>query len=267
MSNLKLSNMKEIILRCLMIIGMLFVLNYVVAQDVITHTVERGETLESIAQKYHVTKNDIKKNNPYAEDAFYVGLKLYIPTSTKTQLRANDNGNQNEEINSASSVEPNQYSRNNSSNTVNKPELIRFSYFGLGAYFYDGFENFSLSFGSYGINNLGIGLNIRSNFKFKDNATTYNGDLLLNFSGCLLNKDDITVLITPEIGPSFAWRYVYDDGEIKDKFFVDGFLGIKATLKFKNLIISAGYHLWGPKWKFGKNEKADGFYAQLAANF
>lgn len=91
MSNLKKINMKKSIMHCLMIIGMLFVTNFVVAQEVITHTVERGETLESIAQKYHVSKSDIKKNNPYAEDVFYVGLKLYIP---KTQSEKVENNNQ-----------------------------------------------------------------------------------------------------------------------------------------------------------------------------
>lgn len=263
--------MKELIMRCLMIISMLFVTNCIVAQEIITHTVERGETLESIAQKYHVSKSDIKKNNPYVEDAFYVGLKLYIPASTETQIRDNDNGTQNEENNNVSSVVPNQYSSNDSyktSNTINKPEQERFSYFGLGAYLYDGFENYSLGFGNYGINNIGMGFNIRSNLKFKDNANTLNADVLLNFSGCLLNNDDMTVLVIPEIGPSFASRYVLDDdGKVKNKFYIDGFLGIKAAFRYRSVMISAGYHLWGLKWKFGKKDRADGFYAQLSFGF
>jgi hypothetical protein len=266
MSYLKLSNMKEILMRCLMIVGMLFVTNFVVAQEVITHTVERGETLESIAQKYHVTKSDIKKNNPYVEDAFYVGLKLYIP-NVETQTKSEDVVTQKEVYSNPVSMETPIQESNNSSysvnNVANKPKLERISYFGLGFYSYDGFENYSLSFGNYGINNLGVGANLRSNFKFKDNANTYNGDVLLNFSVCLLNNDDVTVLIIPEVGPSFASRYVYDDGKMKDKFFIDGFLGIKAAFRYKFVMISAGYHLWAPKWKFGKDEKKEGFYAQL----
>jgi len=49
------------------------------AQQQVTHTVMRGETLESIALKYHVTVDAIKKNNPNIGDVFYVGLKLNIP--------------------------------------------------------------------------------------------------------------------------------------------------------------------------------------------
>lgn len=256
--------MKELIFRCLMIIGMLFLTNYVVAQEVITHTVERGETLESIAQKYHVTKSDIKMSNPLVEEAFYVGMKLNIP-NIKTQKLYSGLGTQIEVNKQISTEDPYQETNSTSSiiNTEHKTILERIPFFGLGFYSYDGAENYSLSFGNYGINNIGLGVNLRSNLKFKNNQNTYNGDVLLNFSGCLLNNEDMTVLIIPEIGPSFGFRSVYDDGEVKDKFFVDGFLGIKAAFRYKIVLISAGYHLWAPKWKFGKGEKVDGFYAQL----
>ena len=66
--------------------GILMLLSVLLAEaQQIVHTVQRGETLESIAQKYHVTKEAIVSNNPYADDAFYVGLKLYIPESDTSE--------------------------------------------------------------------------------------------------------------------------------------------------------------------------------------
>lgn len=145
----------------------------------------------------------------------------------------------------------------------NDDENESIGYYGLGFYSYDGGENYSLSFGNYTFNGVGIGVNIRSNFKFSDNQNTYNGDVLINYSLGVYKNSDTKVMVTAEAGPSFASRYVYDDGKVKDKFFVDAFVGIKGTVSYKKFVLSAGYHIWAPKFKFGKDYKADGFYAQL----
>lgn len=50
------------------------------AQDVV-HTVERGETLESIAGRYGVTTGQITTLNPDAAQFIYVGMQLTIPVS------------------------------------------------------------------------------------------------------------------------------------------------------------------------------------------
>lgn len=47
----------------------------------VTHVVQRGETLESIAEYYKVSVEDINKANPNADGIVYVGMKLNIPTS------------------------------------------------------------------------------------------------------------------------------------------------------------------------------------------
>lgn len=64
------------------------------------HTIERGETLESIAQKYHVSVDAIKKANPDAANMFYVGMKIDIPKSNGTevlqQIDYNTNVNQSD---------------------------------------------------------------------------------------------------------------------------------------------------------------------------
>ena len=57
----------------------------------VTHVVQRGETLESIAEYYKVSVEDINKANPNADGIIYVGMKLVVPvgaTSTKTEATA-----------------------------------------------------------------------------------------------------------------------------------------------------------------------------------
>lgn len=49
------------------------------AQTMKSHTVQRGETLESIAKKYGVTVEAIKEANPNMGGYFYVGMGLKIP--------------------------------------------------------------------------------------------------------------------------------------------------------------------------------------------
>lgn len=57
----------------------------------VTHVVQRGETLESIAEYYKVSVEDINKANPNADGIVYVGMKLVLPvgaTSTTTEATA-----------------------------------------------------------------------------------------------------------------------------------------------------------------------------------
>ena len=51
----------------------------------VTHVVQRGETLESIAEYYKVSVEDINKANPNTDGIVYVGMKLNIPTSSNPQ--------------------------------------------------------------------------------------------------------------------------------------------------------------------------------------
>lgn len=46
------------------------------------HIVERGETLETIAQKYGVSKDEIVKLNPDAVQFVYVGMELVVPVKS-----------------------------------------------------------------------------------------------------------------------------------------------------------------------------------------
>lgn len=50
----------------------------------VTHVIQRGETLESIAQKYQVTVDAIKQANPDTVNMIYVGMKLVVPVNGET---------------------------------------------------------------------------------------------------------------------------------------------------------------------------------------
>lgn len=52
----------------------------------VTHVVQRGETIESIAEIYKVSVEDINKANPNADGIVYVGMKLNIPQSKEPTI-------------------------------------------------------------------------------------------------------------------------------------------------------------------------------------
>lgn len=56
-----------------------------------THIVSKGETLHSIAEKYHVSLSELITANPGADRLFYVGLKLNIPTKASTAVQTPTN--------------------------------------------------------------------------------------------------------------------------------------------------------------------------------
>lgn len=47
--------------------------------EVKKHTIDRGETIESVAKLYNVTPNAIREANPEIGDMFYVGMIILIP--------------------------------------------------------------------------------------------------------------------------------------------------------------------------------------------
>jgi len=62
----------------------------------VSHTVQRGETLESIAHKYNITVEKLKQANPDASEMFYVGMKLNVPQVQEIQGNAISTQNQTE---------------------------------------------------------------------------------------------------------------------------------------------------------------------------
>ncbi|MDE7450305.1 MAG: outer membrane beta-barrel protein [Paramuribaculum sp.] len=68
----------------LFLIMTLFALSLPVIAD--THTVARGENLQSIAAKYNITETELIEANPGADKLFYIGLKLNIPQPKQTAV-------------------------------------------------------------------------------------------------------------------------------------------------------------------------------------
>ena len=256
-----------------MIIGMLFVTNFVVAQEVITHTVERGETLESIAQKYHVTKNEIKKNNPYVEDAFYVGLKLYIPTAQSGNVPQNVGQPQSETIqdptpsygnNDYSQNKQSEYSYSNNSNALTNTSAFNpqeqegamevqyhaiddgwgigisggGNYFLFGYDYYFGKENEGVS------SNMGMEIYAGGNYRYHITEYFYLEGRI--FAGYY------------QWDTKFKKVKGYDIDDIKVR---EAFLGVspRAGLRYKKVAISAGYRWDWVKFKFKKENCLDRF--------
>ena len=73
-----------------LIIVLIMSFSYVVvatAQDDKTiHIIKRGETIESVANKYGISIDDLIKANPSANDYFYIGMKLTIPDSVEKKM-------------------------------------------------------------------------------------------------------------------------------------------------------------------------------------
>lgn len=61
---------------------LLLLLIWSIASSAITHTVTRGESLQSIAAQYHISEAQLVEANPGVDRLFYVGLKLNIPETT-----------------------------------------------------------------------------------------------------------------------------------------------------------------------------------------
>ena len=114
----------------------------------VTHVVQRGETLESIAEYYKVSVEDINKANPNADGIVYVGMKLNIPTSSKTQIVSNNDNQggstyiQGNNINHHSNDKVNQEHKYNTAK--NEDEKVgKFEFAGeLGFGFIKGADNF-----------------------------------------------------------------------------------------------------------------------------
>lgn len=72
--------MKTLKKRFLLALCFVFGVSFAIAQtNTIKHTVERGETLQSIAKHYATTEEKIIEFNPDAAQFVYVGMELVIP--------------------------------------------------------------------------------------------------------------------------------------------------------------------------------------------
>ena len=141
-------------------------------------------------------------------------------------------------------------------------ETEAFSWAGVSYYSFDGFENWGIDAHNVTPNGLGMDFGARINFEKNGN---FNWDLGFNYSFGLWNNNDMNLLLTLAAGPSFRSQTVSEynekNGKIeeKSKFYIDCFINPRLSFKASKFVVTAGYYFWAPKFKFGKDYKADGF--------
>lgn len=163
----------------------------------VTHVVQRGETLESIADYYKVSVDDINKANPNADGMVYVGMKLVIPvgaanatTKTTTQQGTLEKVNPQQPVYKSTATVG---TYNNVSSKTWQKNQSRIMW-GL-TYFAQDFEYVKLS-GHYGItvDALNIGGSL---FGFNTTVGSFNYGLV--------DKESTTDLIL--FGPNVAYEF------------------------------------------------------------
>lgn len=88
------------------------------AQTQTTHEVQRGETLESIAQKYGLATEALLQTNPDAADMFFTGMKLRIPAGRTTTQQVQETSSDNQAQETTVAARPRQtYNNTNSTAT------------------------------------------------------------------------------------------------------------------------------------------------------
>ena len=84
---------------------------------------------------------------------------------------------------------------------------------------------------------LGVNLSWYSNFKSQEPMYM---DLGLNYSYPVYSNGDLTVYPTVAIGPTLAI----------DPFKFHGFMEARASIVYKKVALSIGWHAINPEWKF-----------------
>lgn len=129
---------------------MAFCICLAVAQtNTIKHTVDRGETLASIAKRYAITEAKLIELNPDAAQFVYVGMELIIPVvSTETATEQKQVYNNTDNLSNIVAYSPISNSDTNFSYNDSFEKNRKSSYFELG-YSASTFEDVKSS-GSYG---------------------------------------------------------------------------------------------------------------------
>ena len=145
--------------------------------------------------------------------------------------------------------------------------------FNLVYYGFEGRSNYGISDYFLNPNKFGFEFNIRMNFEKYGN---YNFDIGPNYSFQVWGEGDKKLLITVAAGPSIRMQDVAEyktdkkgnyKEEKKTKIKFDGFANARLAFNVGRFTISGGYFFWAPEFKFGKDEKADGFNVALGYSF
>lgn len=236
----------------------------VMAQQ-ISHTIQRGETLESIAQKYNVSVDAIKKANPNVAEMIFVGMKLTIPNEKQKEAVINNPViQQQHETNLEISevVQHQQPEDNNTSTPANTKPLQSQRQAGGTDVMYHAIENgwgigldfvisyflfgYDYHFGKKGetlITNMGMELYVGGNYRYHVTDYFYiEGRIVAGY---------------------YNWEIKFKgkENEAFDSKVNEAFVGLspRAGLKFGKVAISAGYRWDWIKMDFKKENCLDRF--------
>ena len=138
----------------------------------------------------------------------------------------------------------------------------------ISYYDYDGYENWAYSMYILKPDGFGFEWTMRKNF---DDGGNFNVDLGVNYSFSLVEKKDIQLLFTLGLAPSLRAQYEFDfekyDWKDEMSFFFDGCANLRLHFRYKWILLSGGYNLWAPKFKFGNDYRLDGFNVALGWAF
>jgi LysM repeat protein len=260
---------------------MLLVVLFAQAQQVV-HMVQRGETLESIAEKYHVSKDAITKNNPDAVESFYVGMKLFIPTpdnnqnvgsQTKTEVKT-----VRDDINNEDNSSNNTYYSNNvgnqtayktsydreKTNTQKQESIMDIQYHAID-------------------NGWGVGLDYAGNYfilgfdylfgKTNDVVTTNMGYEFYIGANYRYHITDFLYIEGRVFGGYYHWeakyKKGYEDMGLEDNKANEFFVGVspRIGLKYGMFGISGGYRWDWIKANFKKENCLDRFNVGISITF
>lgn len=241
----------------------------------ITHTIQRGETIESIAQKYNVSVDALKKANPDISELFFVGLKLNIPNAQPMAETVNQNKTEitkavestqerNNDVQIQQPVDNSSSVSNNVLPSLNQPQEggVEFAYeavengWGLGlnwtvSYFVFGYDFLEGKKGDSFSRNDGYEIFIGGNYRY--------------------HLADFFYIEGRIIAGYYHWKTEFKAKDYKDlnNSADEAFFGIspRAGLKYKKVAISAGYRWDWIKMKFKKENCLDRFTIGLTLIF
>lgn len=263
---------------------------------IVEHTIDRGETLESIAKTYGVSTDSILKENPEMKDMFFAGMVIKIPIaeqngaeSTTTPSTTPDSEYQTQapiynanrtstdsytaQGNSQPGTTLQTYSASDSEITFDDFASIYLSYNAQFKYFDQGFYGIGYTMSIGNTKNFGLGYSLEANFGIVDEGAS----MILNISpyyGVPINKYfmpylKLTGFYSPYqkdvvVGQRSYWSVNGTKTKpIKKSFMYGGaHLTPGVAIKFKPFVVYVGYELgfWSHETVTGEMKTDSGKY-------
>ena len=209
------------------------------AVQAVTHTVGRGETLASIAERYHVTVAQLVAANPGADRLFYVGLKLEIPeveqaaepmerpVTAQSYVSADSNLNTQDMPNERKTEQSSDITAENFSN-IFLSYSAQFDHFDMGAY--------GIGWVVYGKGGWGMTLACDMNYGIVDP-----GSLLVRVGVACGAPVHPNIMLNCSLAGCLSGYKSYKDSEFKTGYGVVATPGI--SFRADRLVFNLGYDL------------------------